>query len=105
MNDIMKMIAEHLGLVPLYAIIIAYLGFSASNYRHLIMILGILSGVYVTMFKTFNLKMQFGAFDVTQYAPVSNEVGNWIIATAFVYGLGFAAYSVKLMLRAPASAE
>jgi hypothetical protein len=97
MTDIMKVIAEQFGLVPLYALIMASAGFTASSFKHLIFVLGILSGIYVTMFKAFNLKAQFGPVDITQYVPVTEDVGNMIVAVGFVYIIGFAAYSAKRM--------
>jgi len=97
MTDIMKVIAEQFGLVPLYALIIASAGFTAGSFKHLIFVLGILCGIYVTMFQAFNLKAQFGAIDITQYVPVTQDVGNMIVAGAFVYIIGFAAYGAKRM--------
>jgi len=95
MNEAMKFVAEQFGLVPLYAIIIAVAGFGAGGFKHLIFVLGILSGVYITMFKAFNLKAQFGPIDITQYVPVTQDVGNMIMAVIFVYTLGFVAYGAK----------
>ena len=95
MVELMKTIGEQCGLVPLYALIIAFGGFSASNVKHLIMVMGIMCGVYITMFKAFNLKAQFGPVDVTQYLPVPQDVGNMVVAVVFVYVIGFAAYGVK----------
>jgi hypothetical protein len=95
MVDIMKAFAEQFGLAPLYAVIIAYVSFNAINFRHLITLISILSGVYIAMFKAFNLKAQFGVVDVTQYLPVSKDSGNMIVAVAFVCVIGFTAYGVK----------
>lgn len=89
--------AEQFGLIPLYAAIVAYSGFTASGVRHLIFVLGILCGIYVTLFKALNLKMQLGLVDFMQYLPVSQDVGNIIVAVLFVYLIGFAAYGVKRM--------
>lgn len=91
----MKIIGEQFGLVPLYALIIAFLGFSASNLKHLLMILSILCGLYITMFKSFNLKAKFGVIDVTQFLPVSQDTGNMIVAAVFVYIIGIAAFGLK----------
>jgi hypothetical protein len=95
MTEAMKIFGEQFGLLPLYAVIIAYLGFSASNLRHLLMVMSILCGVYIAMFKAFNLKAKFGIIDVTQFLPVSQEIGNMVVAAVFVYLIGFAAYGLK----------
>lgn len=95
MVELMKTFGEQFGLVPLYAVIIAVGGFTAMNLKHLIMVMGIMSGIYITMFKAFNLKAQFGPLDVTQYIPVTQEAGNMITAVAFVYLTGFVAYGLK----------
>lgn len=105
MNEAMKIFGEQFGLVPLYAVIIAFLGFSASNIKHLLMVLSILCGVYITMFQSFNLKAKFGFIDVTQFLPVSQDTGNMIVAAVFVYIVGFAAYGVKRALFAPKEAS
>ncbi len=97
MTDLMKEFGAQFGLVPLYAVIIAYGGFTASNIRNLLFVLSIMCGVYITMFKAFNLKARFGMIDVTQYLPVSSDTGNLLVAAAFVYVIGFAAYGAKRM--------
>jgi hypothetical protein len=93
--ELMKTFGEQFGLVPLYAAIIAFGGFTATNFKHLIMVMGIFCGLYITMFKAFNLKSQFGPVDVTQYLPVSQDTGNMIVAAVFVYAVGFAAYGLR----------
>ncbi len=95
MTDVMQTIADQFGLVPLYALIIAFAGLTAGSLKHLIFVLGILSGVYITMFKTFDLRAQFGPVDITQYVPVSQDAGNMIVAVMLVYAVGFAAYGAK----------
>src|SRR5262245_58297890 len=97
MTDAIRLFAEQFGLLPLYAILIAIAGFGASRLNHLIFALRILSSGYITMFKAFNLKAQFGPIDITQYVPVTQDLGNMIVAVIFVYLIGFAAYGAKRM--------
>jgi hypothetical protein len=95
MTDLMKVFAEQFGLLPLYAVIIAFGAFNAAHFRSLITILTIFCGLYITMFKAFNLGAQFGPANVGRYLPVSQDVGNMISAVIFVYAIGFAAYGAK----------
>ncbi|MGH1349276.1 MAG: hypothetical protein ACRBBN_00490 [Methyloligellaceae bacterium] len=95
MVDIIKVFAEQFGLVALYAVIVLYMGFTANGLKHLIFMLGIVCGVFITMFQAFNLKSQFGFLDVTQFVPVSQDIGNIAVAVVFVYVLGFVAYGLK----------
>jgi hypothetical protein len=95
MMDLMKEFAAQFGLLPLYAVIIAFGAFSAGQFRNLITILAILCGVYITMFKAFNLGTQFGPANIANYLPVSPDIGNMISAIIFVYAIGFAAYGLK----------
>jgi hypothetical protein len=95
MTDLMTAFAEQFGLLPLYAVIIAFGGFTATQFRNLITIMTIMSGVYITMFKAFNLGAQFGPINLARYLPVSQGVGNMISAVIFVYAIGFTAYGLK----------
>ncbi len=95
MADVIKLFAEQFGLIALYTVIILYMGFSAGSWKHLFLMLGIASGVFITMFQVFNLKAQFGFLDVTQFIPVSQDIGNMTVAAVFVYVLGFTSYGVK----------
>lgn len=98
MTELIGEFAAQFGLLPLYAVIAAFQGYRARDIQHLIFGLGILCGVYVALFKALNLKMQLGVIDVTSYLPVSQDIGNIIVAALFVYIIGFAAYGVKRML-------
>lgn len=98
MTDLMKEIAAQFGLLPLYALIIAFAAFSAGSVRHLITVLTILSGIYITMFKAFNLGAQFGPANIAQYLPVSPDIGNMISAVIFVYAIGFVIYGLKRLV-------
>lgn len=95
MMDLMKEIAAQFGVLPLYAVLIATGAFSAGSLRHLIMMMGLFCGLYITMFKTFNLGAQFGPANIGNYLPVSPDVGNAISAVIFVYAIGFAVYGIK----------
>jgi hypothetical protein len=95
MMDLMKEFAAQFGLLPLYAVIIAFGAFSAGQFRNLVTMLAIMCGVYIAMFKAFNLGAQFGPVNIGNYLPVSPDVGNMISAVIFVYAIGFAAYGLK----------
>ncbi len=95
MLDLITLFVKEFGLLPLYAVIITYIGFSAPTFGALFMSLSIVCGVYITMFKAFNLKAQIGIIDFTQYMPVSEDIGNLIIAVLFVYMIGLTAYGLK----------
>ena len=95
MSEIYQYIGEHYGVLPVYAIIVAIAGFSATSFKHLFFVLSIACGVYITMFKTFNLKGKFGMFDLTQYIPISQDFGNMITAVVYVVAIGLAAYGIK----------
>ena len=55
-NDLLTQFGAEYGLLPVYALIIAFAGFSAHSLKHLLMMLGISSGVYIAMFRAFDLK-------------------------------------------------
>lgn len=95
MFELITALAEDFGILPLYAGIIAIGGFTSSNIRQLTMFLGIACGVYVTMFKVFNLKAKFGVVDLTQYLPVPQDIGNVIAAVVFVGVIGIAAFGMR----------
>lgn len=99
MTELITEFVAQFGLIPLYAVITALQGFKARDFQHLIFVLGLLCGVYITMFKTFNLKMQLGVIDISSYLPVSQDIGNIIMAVLFVYIIGFAAYAVRRTLK------
>ncbi len=98
MQEIILTIVEEFGLLPLYTVIVVFLGFAAWKFKHLFYVLAIACGVYITMFQAFNLKANFGGLDVTQFIPVSQDIGNMIMATVFVYAIGISAYIMKSIL-------
>ncbi len=105
MNDVVKLanyVGEHYGLLPAYAIIISMGAFMAHSIKHLLLVLSIMGGVYVTMFQAFNLQAKVLPFDGsallaghTLPAGVTMDHVNKIAALVFVYIIGFAVYSLK----------
>ena len=101
MYDLIVAFAENFGILPLYAVIIMYGSFTSSNLKQLYMFLGIVCGVYITMFQVFNLKVKLGLFDVTSYLPISQNLGNAIMGAIFVCVLGIGAYAVRKLVFPP----
>jgi hypothetical protein len=105
MNDVVKLASyagEHYGLLPAYAIIISMGAFMSTSIKHLLLVLSIMGGVYVTMFKAFDLQAKVLPFDVsallaghTLPAGVTMDHVNKIAALVFVYIIGFAVYGLK----------
>jgi len=110
LNDLFTLIAEKYGLLPVYALIVTFAGLTAGSVKQLLMMLGIMAGVYVTMFKAFNLGAGFNAIglDVLGLAArfkLHQDAANGIAAAVFVFGLGFAVFGVKrLLVREPKDA-
>lgn len=105
MDDAVKLasyVGEHYGLLPAYAIIITTAGIVASNRKHLLVMLSIMGGVYVTMFKSFNLQGKLLPFDILTLLPAHEppfgltlDQVNKIAALVFVYIIGFTVYGMK----------
>lgn len=105
LNDLFQLIAEKYGLLPVYALIVAWMGFSASTVRQLLTMLMIAAGVYVTMFRAFNLGADLDVFNFAERFHLHPDVANGVAAALFVFGLGFAVYGVKrLIVRKPRDA-
>ncbi len=106
LNDLFQTIAENYGLLPVYALIVAYMGLQASTVRQLLTMLMIAVGVYVTMFRAFNLGAGLDVFGLAERFSLHPDVANGVAAAIFVFGLGFAAYGVKrLIVRKSRAAE
>jgi hypothetical protein len=93
--DMLTFFGERYGLLPIYAVIVAISGFQASTLRQLLMILAIQCGLYVTLFRAFDLG---GSLDVFGWAARYNlkpDIANGLAAAAFVFGLGFAVFGLK----------
>ena len=102
LNDLFQMIAETYGLLPVYALIVAYMGFSASSVRQLLTMLMIAAGVYVTMFRAFNLSADLDVFKLAERFGLHRNVANGVAGALFVFVLGFAVYGLKrLIVRKP----
>jgi hypothetical protein len=102
LNDPLQLIAETYGLLPVYALIVAWMGFSASTVRQLLTMLMIAAGVYVTMFRAFNLGANLDVFHLAKRFGVHPDAANGVAAALFVFGLGFAVYGLKrLIVRRP----
>ena len=108
-NDLLTQFGAEYGLLPVYALIIAFAGFSAHSLKHLLMMLGISSGVYIAMFRAFDLKKDLDIFGLSDRFGLSHDTANGIAAGLYVFGIGFALYGLKrLVLRlkpAPAARE
>lgn len=105
LNDLFQFIAEKYGLLPVYALIVGWMGFSASSVRQLLTMLMIAAGVYVTMFRAFNLGAGLDVFKLAERFHLHPDVANGVAAALFVFGLGFAVYGVKrLFVRKPKEA-
>lgn len=102
--ELAKYVGEQYGLLPAYAIIITLGGFIATSRTHLLFILSIMGGVYVTMFKAFNLQGKLLPFDIMPWLPkdlpfaLTLEHVNMIAAFIFVYVIGFVAYGLKRLV-------
>jgi hypothetical protein len=97
-TEFLQAIGERYGLLPVYALIIGFGGFTASSLRSLVFVLGIMLGVYVTMFRAFNLGAGVDVFELAARFQLSADVANGIAATIFVFGIGFAAFGLKRLL-------
>lgn len=103
-TEFLTAIGERYGLLPVYALVVAWGALQASSVRQLLMMLGIMSGVYVTMFKAFNLGQGFDVFGLAARFHLAPDVAKGIAGAAFVFGLGFAVYGLKrLVVRKPAA--
>lgn len=94
-TDILQLIGERYGLLPVYALIVAFASATASSVRTLLVALTIMAGVYATMFKAFDLGHGFDVIGLQARFGLSADVANGIAAAVFVYGLGFAVYGAK----------
>jgi hypothetical protein len=105
LNDFFELIATNYGLLPVYALIIAFAGVTAGSVKHLLTMLAIMAGVYVTMFRAFNLGAGLDIFNLAARFNLHPDVANGVAAALFVFGLGFAVYGVKrLVIRKPREA-
>lgn len=103
LNALLTLIAEKYGLLPVYALIVTFAGLTAGSVKQLLFMLGIMAGVYVTMFKAFNLGSGLDIFGLAARFNIHQDAANGIAAAVFVFGLGFAVFGVKrLFVRKPA---
>jgi hypothetical protein len=107
--DLITQFGAEYGLLPVYALIIGFASLSAHSVKHLLMMLGILTGVYVTMFRAFDPKKDLDIFGLSARFGLSHDAANGIAAGLYVFGIGFAVFGLKrLILRlkpAPAARE
>ena len=102
LNDLFVLIAERYGLLPVYALIVGWMGLTAGNVRQLLFMLMIAAGVYVTMFRAFDLGGDLDVFGLAARFSLHPDVINGVGAAVFVFGLGFAVYGFKrLVVRKP----
>ncbi len=97
-TDILIQFGAEYGLLPVYALIIGWAGFSAHTLKHLLMMLGILTGVYVTMFRAFDLKKDLDIFGLSERFGLSHDAANGVAAAIYVFGIGFAVYGLKRLV-------
>lgn len=98
--DFLTQFGAEYGLLPVYALIIGWAGFQAGSLRHLLMVLGILTGVYITMFRAFDLKKDLDLFGLSERFGLGHDTANGVAAGLYVFGIGFAVYGLKrLVLR------
>jgi hypothetical protein len=97
-SDFLTAFGAEYGLLPVYALIIGWAGFQASSLRHLLMMLGILSGVYIIMFRAFDLKKDLDVFGLSERFGLSHDTANGAAAGLYVFGIGFAAYGLKRLI-------
>lgn len=101
-TDLLEMIGERYGLLPVYALIVGWAGVQASSVRHLLTMLVIMTGVYAVMFKAFDLKQGLDVFGLQERLGLSADMANGLAAGVFVFAIGFAVYGLKrLILRGP----
>jgi hypothetical protein len=104
--DIFQVIGERFGLLPVYALVIGAAGFSASSLRHLLTVLVMLAGLYITMFQAFDLKQGLDVFGLAERFGLNADIGNGVVAVIYVFGIGVAVYGVKRMfVRKPRAAK
>jgi hypothetical protein len=96
--EFLQAIGERYGLLPVYAMIVAAGGFSAASLRNLLVVLSIMTGLYVTMFRAFNLGADLDVFGLAERFGLSADVANGLAAAVFVFGIGFAAYGLKRLV-------
>lgn len=102
LTDLFTLIAEKYGLLPVYALVVGWMGVQASSVRQLLTMLMIAAGVYVTMFRAFNLGTNLDVFRLADRFGLHPDVANGVAAALFVFGLGFAVYGLKrLIVRKP----
>lgn len=101
LNGFFQFIAEQFGLVAVYALIIAWAGLQAHSVKHLLMMLSIMGGVFVVMFKAFDLKRDIDVLGLADRLGLHPDVANAIAALLLTYVLGFAVYGVKRLFHRP----
>lgn len=97
-TDFLQAVGERYGLLPVYALIVAYMGLQANSVRHLLTMLAIALGVFATMFKAFNLGGQIDVFGLAAKFQIPPDAANGISAAVFVFGLGFGVFGLKRLL-------
>jgi hypothetical protein len=101
-TDLLVLIGEKYGLLPVYALIVGWMGFSANSVRHLLTMLMIAAGVYVTMFRAFNLGADLDVFGLAERFGLHPDVANGVAAALFVFAIGFITYGMKrIFVRKP----
>jgi len=93
--------AEQYGLVAVYALIISWAGLQAHSTRHLLMMLSIMAGVFVVMFKAFDLKRDIDVFGLADRLGLQPDFANAVAALLLTYVLGFAVYGAKRLAHRP----
>jgi len=101
LNGLLQFIAEHYGLVAVYALIIAWAGVQAHGVKHLLLMLSIMGGVFVAMFQAFDLKRDLDVFGLAERLGLSPAFANAIAALLLTYVLGFAVFGVKRLFHRP----
>jgi hypothetical protein len=94
-SDMLQLIGERYGLLPVYALVVGWGALQAGGVRQLVTMLAIMAGVYVVMFRAFDLKADLDVLGLSERFGLHADVANGLAAVLFVFGLGFAIYGVK----------
>jgi hypothetical protein len=104
--DMLTFFGERYGLLPIYTVIVIVCAFVASSLRNLLTILAIQCGLYVTLFRAFDLGKSLDIFGWAERYNLKPDIANGLAAAAFVFGLGFSVFGLKkgalALMRKPA---
>ncbi len=99
MPDFIQSLFQEYGLLVPYAVIVSFIGLSASNFAQLLASLAIISGVYIAISKIFAMTIDFGLLDLTGHFILPEDQKNMIMVIIFVFVVGFISYIFKSAIR------